>query len=910
MRISGCALRYPPLIAAILCFLLLTPAMGCVQMPSPEMQRLDSFRRQDPEQAIAIATRRLREAGPGPSLDRVQLYSIIAFARGNESRKADTRMALDTARRELSLLPPDAASRVLNLLFAEIEYDADVTKSDFEHGLRQLDAVLTTVARGSKEWACLLKARAGFEFHLEKADLAVMDALTAYRVAKTNGWDDVAAFSALELADAYRHAGLWSAASQMLADATLYLKGNNLTYWVSMAEYSAAAIDVGRGQWQAAFEAFDRSAELQSKLGDHLGAGLAAIFLCGRLLDAGLVADAESRCPKNAEVFLAAERNDLVTRLAFDKARIALAENQYGEALATFDDIAKNHLDDLTPAMLPVFYQDRASALAHFGRDREARIDLERSIADRSKLNEAAQARAAAILSGIQRSDALQAANERLDRENRDRQGRQLFVESVAFGGVILAGLLSFLLRNQIRHRRELGRQATILTTLTSNLSDTVLLVDSNLRVQFANRSLRVGSGPPVGAMLADVVPDSDASHFTAAVSAVVSSREPSEFDSEWRVGGMMRHYEQCATPVLDGDTLVGVTIRSSDATARRDLETALRLQARILDTMNEGVLVLDECGRITVANAAMHVLLGAPMTSLVGTSLQSRLAGDGTTSNATSLISGLGAAHGEVTLMRDDESLCLLAVTTAALDVNGERVIVWACRDITWQRRVERELLGAAGRDALSAATSLHEGLAQELAGLSLFLGSTVRQPQSEQVAGTIKTVIEYLTAAISSAKDLAQLISPMTPVRGSVGAALRALCEESAMKIGMPVEYDETSHSFDMSTATGDQICRIVAEALAASSATQGFSGIRVRAYRSDANFNVDVRWSLVQVAERNSQFFVRDLQLDMIAYRARLLGGRCAHGRREDSEFLVVTVPGSIATSNLTGETMPLV
>ncbi len=198
---------------------------------------------------------------------------------------------------------------------------------------------------------------------------------------------------------------------------------------------------------------------------------------------------------------------------------------------------------------------------------------------------------------------------------------------SIAFGALIATGLLSFLLRNQIRHRRELARQAAILTTLTSNLSDTVLLVDSNLRVQFANRALRVESGSPVGELLADVVPESDDSHFNAAVRAGVSSRQPTEFDAKWRgSGGTMRHYEQCATPVLDGDTLVGVTIRLSDVTARRDLETAFRLQARILDTMNDGVLVLDERGRITIANAAMHALLGAPMQSLIGTSLQSRL--------------------------------------------------------------------------------------------------------------------------------------------------------------------------------------------------------------------------------------------------------------------------------------------
>jgi PAS domain S-box-containing protein len=895
---------YPPVAALILFLFMAAPALACISMPSAEMQQLDSFRRKDPEQAIAIATRRLEQAGATPSLDRVQLYAIIAFARGNESRTVDSRVALDAARRELSLLPASADSHVLELLFAEIEYGADGSQSEYERGLQQLDAVLPTVKQGSREWACLLKARSGFEFHLEKTDLAVDDALTAYRVAKNRGWDDIAAYAALELADAYRHAGLWPEAAQMIAEASDYLSRNDLTYWLSMAEYSSGTIFAATGQWHAAFAALDHSVQLESQLGDSLAVGIAAIYLCDRLLDAGRLTDAEARCPANADLFTAMKRNDLVNRLTFAKGRIELAKGHYQTALAAFDDIANHHVDDLSARMLPVLYEDRASALANVGRERDARIDLERSITARRNLNEAAQARAAALLSGIQRSDALQSANERLERENRDRQMQQRLTAGVALSGLIASGLLGFLLHTQVRHRRELARQAAILHTLTSNLSDTVLLVDSDLRVQFANRSLRDGSPPPIGELLADVAPNEDSSRFTDAVSAVVRARQASEFDASWRAGdGTMRHYEQRATPIVDGDKLVGVTVRSTDVTAHRQLENALRLQARILDTMNDGVLVLDEGGRITVANTAMHTILGASPTSLIGTSIQSRLTSGVTADERASLVSGTGLYLREVALKRDDDTPCLLAITTASLEADGKRVFVWACRDITWQRHVERALLGASGRDASSAAVSLHEGLAQELTGVSLFLGSTVQQPQSAQVAGTIQTANEYLNTAIRTARNLAQLISPTTPVRGLVGAALNALCTEAALKLGVPVKYDELSSPIGMSTTIGDQIYRMVEDALTASGVTHACNQIRVVVQMSDGHFRIDIIWSLPHAVESDEHFFVRDLQLDLVAHRARLLGGTCDHGQREDGEFLVVRIPLSPAASGLT-------
>jgi len=871
------------------------PSTACIQMPGAEMQQLDAFRRKDPEQAIAIAARRLQEAGATPSLDRAQLYSIIAFARGNENRAADARAALNDARLELSRLPASTESHELGLLFTEIEYDADVTQSEYERGLQQLNASLASVEGGTRDWACLLKARAGFQFQLGKTDLAVADALTAYRLAKTNHWDDIAAYSALELAAAYRRAGLWSAADQMIAAAKEYLTRNDLTYWLSMAEYTSAAIYVGQGQWQAAFEAFDRSVRLKSQLGDHLAVGIAGIFLCDRLLDAGRLADAEARCPRSAEVFETAKRNDLVVRLAYANARIELAKHQYRKALVTFQDMARNHVDDLPAAMLPGLYQDLASALGNLGQDREARIALERSIAARRDLNEAAQVRAAAIMSGIQKSDALQATNEQLERENRYRHTQERVAAGVVLGALIAVTLLAKLLHTQIRLRRELARQAALLTTLTSNLSDTVLLVDGNLRVLFANRSLRVGAGPPTGELLADVVPSGDSNQFTTAVDAVLASRKSAEFYSSWQgIDGTMRHYEQLVTPVLDGSTLVGVTVRSTDVTSRRNLETAMRLQARILDTMNDGVLVLTKRGRITVANLAMHTVLGAHPGSLIGTSIQSRFADDRATAQLATLISGAGSSTREVALMRDDDSACLVSITTATLDVDGDRVFVWACRDITWQRRIERAVLGASGRDATSAAVSLHEGLAQELVGVSLYLGSTVQQLKSEKVANTLKTAAAHLTTAISTAKDLARLISPMTTVRGSVGDALSRLCEEAGAAMGVPVEYVEMSCPFEVSTATGDQIYRITDEALTAARGTHGCEQIRVSVSTSDTEFRIDIRWSGAQVVAANTQTFVRDLELDLIAYRARLLGGTSEHGRWEGGEFLAVSIP----------------
>jgi signal transduction histidine kinase len=302
-----------------------------------------------------------------------------------------------------------------------------------------------------------------------------------------------------------------------------------------------------------------------------------------------------------------------------------------------------------------------------------------------------------------------------------------------------------------------------------------------------------------------------------------------------------------------------------------------------------------------------MHKILGAPLASLVGTSIQSRLASDGAIDEMASLISDAGSAHREVVLMREDDSACLLAITTTMLEVDGERAFAWACRDITWQRHVERALLGASGRDASSAAVSLHEGLAQELAGVSLFLGSTMRHPQSEH-AGTIQTATQYLSAAIRTARDLAQFISPTTPVRGSVGTALGALCAQAQLKLRVPIEYAEASCPAEMNTATGDQIYRMVEDALTASGKADGCSRIRVASCVSNANFRIDIRWSTAQAANARSQFIVRDLQLDLIAHRARLLGGASEHGRQEDGEFLIVRIPISTAADPNISEGSP--
>lgn len=126
---------------------------------------------------------------------------------------------------------------------------------------------------------------------------------------------------------------------------------------------------------------------------------------------------------------------------------------------------------------------------------------------------------------------------------------------------------------------------------------------------------------------------------------------------------------------------------------------------------------------------------------------------------------------------------------------LQGTRVIGATVRasDVTARRALERTALEWQGQQREKTGGGLHEGLAQELAGVAMQLGAIVSAQRSGKVVApdTIEASIAQLSGAIAVTRGLVGELSPLSAGRGSLPDALRALAEDTGRRRGSPVLY-----------------------------------------------------------------------------------------------------------------------
>jgi signal transduction histidine kinase len=150
-----------------------------------------------------------------------------------------------------------------------------------------------------------------------------------------------------------------------------------------------------------------------------------------------------------------------------------------------------------------------------------------------------------------------------------------------------------------------------------------------------------------------------------------------------------------------------------------------------IISASADGIVAVDERGRIRVCNPAAEELFGRPAEELVGTPFGYPIVADDATEVALML------PHG-------GERIVEMRVTSTRLE--GERLHVAALRDVTHRRRVEQELERALEQQHTVAAMVAHE-LRNPLAAIST-LTDILRDPcvslTAEQRAEAIERIAD----------------------------------------------------------------------------------------------------------------------------------------------------------------------
>lgn len=203
---------------------------------------------------------------------------------------------------------------------------------------------------------------------------------------------------------------------------------------------------------------------------------------------------------------------------------------------------------------------------------------------------------------------------------------------------------------------------------------------------------------------------------------------------------------------------------------------------------------------------------------------------------------------------------------------------IFGVARDVTEERALERAMLDASERERQRIGADLHDGLGQELVGISLLLRSIkVADPQLDRgVADAITRAHAAAVQALQTTRSLARGMVPTGLDGDRLVDALEALAGRTTEQTGTACDIDRSGiATLDVEPDTALHLYRIVQEAIANAIRHGKARRIRIRV--------VARPWLLISICDDGRGFEVRGaawsegLGLRLMKYRMDLIGGR---------------------------------
>ncbi len=220
--------------------------------------------------------------------------------------------------------------------------------------------------------------------------------------------------------------------------------------------------------------------------------------------------------------------------------------------------------------------------------------------------------------------------------------------------------------------------------------------------------------------------------------------------------------------------------------------------------------------------------------------------------------------------------------------------------QDVTERRALESALLEVSDREQHRFGAELHDGLGQELTGISLLLQGLSQQVETAapMLADPLQRISRLLSQAIGSARALAHGLAPVSTGRAGLEAALRVLADRSSEAFGVRASFESCgTGSLRLDETAGNHLYRIAQEAVSNAvrhgRATRVTIGLDVRPESVTLTVADDGRG--IPPAPRENE----GLGLRSMAYRARSLDGSVSLApRRGGGTVVSVDCPQPLA------------
>ena len=442
---------------------------------------------------------------------------------------------------------------------------------------------------------------------------------------------------------------------------------------------------------------------------------------------------------------------------------------------------------------------------------------------------------------------------------------------------------------SELRYRtaeEAVRKSEAVLRAVTENTPDWLFLLDENLHVRFMNRPFGPNTPEIVrGRAFLDFVPQDLRPDMEEIYRQALASGAPARLELR-KPGpdGVPGNFEHRIMPVVEGGVVRSLTVAVTDVTERKRVENELRTQVHILETMQEGVVLVDPTSQtICLTNPTFDRMFGYGTAELLGRSIEPLFSMLTVQRRRLARALREGSKTGEVVPVefecaRRDGTRFMASCVVTPLTMNGTEHWLAVLNDVTERKQLEREIIEIANREQQRIGSDLHDGLGQELTGIALMLKGVMTQLRKEGSAAhrDVEEVIGLVNNAIDSTRVLARGVSPVGSGRGGLGAAIQALAARVSERSGVRVvPHLDCLEPLPLSETAAAHVYRIVQEALTNAMRHSGAREVSIRLKTSDGELHLrisDDGHGFEQLPAGGP----RGIGLKIMRYRAQMLGG----------------------------------
>jgi signal transduction histidine kinase len=221
---------------------------------------------------------------------------------------------------------------------------------------------------------------------------------------------------------------------------------------------------------------------------------------------------------------------------------------------------------------------------------------------------------------------------------------------------------------------------------------------------------------------------------------------------------------------------------------------------------------------------------------------------------------------------------------------------LVCTVQEVTTRRELEQEILEISNREQRRLGSDLHDGLGQELTGLSLLLKGLEVQLSREapQYTSHITKITDLLAHAIQSTRSLARGLAPVNLERGGLPEALKHLAARCTDMYSLQCTFGNGSPKLpDLEEGAATHLYRIAQEATtnAARYARAKTIAIDLRSTGRKLQLSIadDGIGLSAGLAQRRP-----GMGLKIMEYRARMLGGTINFEEPNPGTRIVLSAP----------------